>query len=179
MCACVWACANTHIHAQSGKNGKNSRGRSLLSDVYRENSLRAEPAFQAKINSTLLQITRQETRCCSPLPLLLSCSPVNILLICCVVRSRGKTHKPDSFSNSLMTRVYLAEWSAFHSARLVASCGVCVNTKPCKDYWVEELLSIEFLMISILAVVDPCEPTVWGLFSCFLDNTTASFIKKK
>lgn len=60
------------------------------STVYRENSLQAAPAFQAKINLRVLQITRQETWRCSPLPLLLFCSPVNTPLIDCVVRSQEK-----------------------------------------------------------------------------------------
>lgn len=77
-----------HPQAHSGKNGK-----SLLLTVYRENSPSAQPAFQAKINSRVLQFTSQETRGGSPLPHRLFCSPVNILLICCVVRLRGKHTK--------------------------------------------------------------------------------------
>lgn len=56
-----------------------------------------------------------------------------------------------------MTRVYLAEWSAFHRVQCAASCAVCVNTKPCKDYWLEELLSIEilwFLFLLLLSFVN-------------------------
>lgn len=58
---------------------------------------------------------RQETQRCSPLPPLLIRSPVNTLLICRVVslaRREKEAHKADSYPNSLMTRVYLAERSA-------------------------------------------------------------------
>lgn len=59
-------------------------------------------------------------------------SPVNSSFdsLCCSLRR--KTHKADSYSNSLMTRVDLAEWSAFYRVQLVASCVVSVNTKPFK-----------------------------------------------
>lgn len=106
-----------------------------------------------KLIQEFLQITRQETRCCSPLPPLLFRSPVNIILIRCVVRSQGKTHNADSYSNSFMTRVYLAACRGVHFSECSVLPRVAsVLTQTPLGLLTGEAAVNSIPMISILAV---------------------------
>ena len=126
---CTRACANT----LAVERMERTRGAGVSFPLFiGKTPWKRSQLSMPKLIQEFLQITRQETWCCSPLPPLLFCSPVNTLLISLRCSLTRQKHKADSYSNSLMTRVYLAEWSAFHRVQLVASCGVCVNTKPFK-----------------------------------------------
>ena len=87
-------------------------------------------------------------------------------LLCCSVAR--KAHKADSSSNSLMTRVYLAEWRA-------ACCHVwrlCEHTNPQHN--------IDWRQCSRWNSYDSyscfCRTFVSLMISCFPDNTTVTFI---
>lgn len=73
-----------------------------------------------------------------------SAAPVNILLICCVVCSQGKHTK------QIVTLIPWWQQFILQSGARFIECAVCVNTKPCKDYWLEVLLSIEILWFLFL-----------------------------